>query len=164
MPQGPGNQGRHQLHQWKAHGDREMYRAFFELRDHPFRPSPDPRFFYMTPQVRESLACLQHDIASGRRLLSPTEAAQLIYLYSRGDPHLIDLLCEHALINASVEQAITISLLIVGSIGNEPGFSEAPEPSAESAAALPEAALPPGGIGHAAPVDEAVGIAKDTES
>jgi general secretion pathway protein A len=41
-----------------------MYRAFFGLRDHPFGSSPDPRFLYMTPQVRESLACLQYGLAA----------------------------------------------------------------------------------------------------
>ncbi|HTW79584.1 MAG TPA: AAA family ATPase [Terracidiphilus sp.] len=41
-----------------------MYRSFFGLRDHPFGSSPDPRFLYMTPQVRESLACLQYGMAA----------------------------------------------------------------------------------------------------
>jgi general secretion pathway protein A len=40
-----------------------MYRSFFGLRVLPFRSSPDPRFLYMTPQIREALACLQYGIA-----------------------------------------------------------------------------------------------------
>jgi general secretion pathway protein A len=41
-----------------------MYRAFFGLRLQPFGPSPDPRFLYMMPQVREALAGLQYGIAT----------------------------------------------------------------------------------------------------
>jgi general secretion pathway protein A len=43
-----------------------MYRHFFDLREFPFGSSPDPRFLYMLPQVREALACLQYGIA-GRK-------------------------------------------------------------------------------------------------
>jgi general secretion pathway protein A len=41
-----------------------MYKHFFGLRIAPFGPSPDPRFLYMTPQIREALACLQYGIAN----------------------------------------------------------------------------------------------------
>jgi type II secretory pathway predicted ATPase ExeA len=41
-----------------------MYRSFFGLRDLPFGASPDPRFLYMMPQIREALACLQYGIAA----------------------------------------------------------------------------------------------------
>ena len=41
-----------------------MYRSFFGLRALPFGASPDPRFLYMTPQIRETLACLQYGIAT----------------------------------------------------------------------------------------------------
>jgi type II secretory pathway predicted ATPase ExeA len=41
-----------------------MYKAFFGLRVLPFGASPDPRFLYMMPQIRESLACLQYGIAT----------------------------------------------------------------------------------------------------
>ena len=41
-----------------------MYRQFFSLRDLPFGASPDPRFLYRMPQVREGLACLQYGIAA----------------------------------------------------------------------------------------------------
>jgi type II secretory pathway predicted ATPase ExeA len=41
-----------------------MYRSFFGLRDLPFGASPDPRFLYMMPQIREALACLQYGIAT----------------------------------------------------------------------------------------------------
>lgn len=41
-----------------------MYRSFFKLRFLPFGPSPDPRFLYVMPQIRETLACLQYGIAA----------------------------------------------------------------------------------------------------
>jgi general secretion pathway protein A len=41
-----------------------MYRNFFGLRDLPFRPTPDPRFLYVFPQIREVLACLQYAMAA----------------------------------------------------------------------------------------------------
>jgi general secretion pathway protein A len=41
-----------------------MYRSFFGLRALPFEASPDPRFLYMMPQIREALACQQYGIAA----------------------------------------------------------------------------------------------------
>jgi type II secretory pathway predicted ATPase ExeA len=41
-----------------------MYKTFFGLSALPFAASPDPRFLYKTPQIREALACLQYGIAA----------------------------------------------------------------------------------------------------
>jgi type II secretory pathway predicted ATPase ExeA len=41
-----------------------MYRSFFGLESLPFGTSPDPRFLYMMPHIREALACLQYGIAA----------------------------------------------------------------------------------------------------
>lgn len=41
-----------------------MYKSFFGLRDLPFGTSPDPRFLFLRPQIREALACLQYGIAA----------------------------------------------------------------------------------------------------
>jgi type II secretory pathway predicted ATPase ExeA len=41
-----------------------MYKSFFGLRALPFGASPDPRFLFLRPQIRESLACLQYGIAA----------------------------------------------------------------------------------------------------
>jgi type II secretory pathway predicted ATPase ExeA len=41
-----------------------MYKSFFGLHQLPFGSSPDPRFLYMTPELRECLACLQYGIAA----------------------------------------------------------------------------------------------------
>jgi type II secretory pathway predicted ATPase ExeA len=41
-----------------------MYRTFFGLRALPFGASPDPRFLFLRPQIRETLACLQYGITA----------------------------------------------------------------------------------------------------
>ncbi len=41
-----------------------MYRAFFNLRALPFGSSPDPRFLYKMPHIKEALACLQYGITA----------------------------------------------------------------------------------------------------
>jgi general secretion pathway protein A len=41
-----------------------MYKNFFGLQAGPFGASPDPRFLYPVPQVREALACLEYGITS----------------------------------------------------------------------------------------------------
>lgn len=41
-----------------------MYKSYFGLRAQPFGANPDPRFLYLRPQVRETLACLQYGIAA----------------------------------------------------------------------------------------------------
>lgn len=41
-----------------------MYKSFFGLNALPFEASPDPRFLYLMPQIREALACLQYGIAA----------------------------------------------------------------------------------------------------
>ena len=41
-----------------------MYESFFGLRALPFGASPDPKFLYVMPQVREALATLQYGIAA----------------------------------------------------------------------------------------------------
>jgi len=41
-----------------------MYKQFFGLSALPFAASPDPRFLFLRPQIREALACLQYGIAA----------------------------------------------------------------------------------------------------
>jgi type II secretory pathway predicted ATPase ExeA len=41
-----------------------MYRSFFGLRLLPFGSSPDPRFLFLRPQIKETLACLQYGITA----------------------------------------------------------------------------------------------------
>jgi general secretion pathway protein A len=39
-----------------------MYKKFFGLRESPFNVNPDPRYLYLTRQIREALACLMYGI------------------------------------------------------------------------------------------------------
>src|SRR5271157_5912497 len=41
-----------------------MYRSFFGLRLLPFGASPDPRFLFLRPQIKETLACLEYGISA----------------------------------------------------------------------------------------------------
>lgn len=41
-----------------------MYKSFFGLRAQPFSASPDPRFLFLRPRIKEALACLQYGIAA----------------------------------------------------------------------------------------------------
>jgi type II secretory pathway predicted ATPase ExeA len=41
-----------------------MYKSFFGLRAQPFAASPDPRFLFLRPWIKEALACLQYGIAA----------------------------------------------------------------------------------------------------
>jgi type II secretory pathway predicted ATPase ExeA len=41
-----------------------MYRNFFGLKENPFRVNPDPRFLFLTGEVREALACLTYGVQS----------------------------------------------------------------------------------------------------
>ncbi|MGP8270417.1 MAG: ExeA family protein [Terracidiphilus sp.] len=41
-----------------------MYRSYFNLQSLPFGSSPDPRFLYKMPHIREALACLQYGITA----------------------------------------------------------------------------------------------------
>jgi type II secretory pathway predicted ATPase ExeA len=49
-----------------------MYKSFFGLRANPFGASPDPRFLFMRPQIREALACLQYGIAARKGIVVMT--------------------------------------------------------------------------------------------
>jgi type II secretory pathway predicted ATPase ExeA len=40
-----------------------MYKSFFGLDSFAFQASPDPKFLYLTPQIKEVLACLEYGIA-----------------------------------------------------------------------------------------------------
>src|SRR5262249_38226406 len=45
-----------------------MYRRFYGLRELPFQLTPNPRFLYQTPLVREALSNLQYGLFSGKPL------------------------------------------------------------------------------------------------
>ncbi|HRX86939.1 MAG TPA: ATPase, partial [Phycisphaerae bacterium] len=43
-----------------------MYASFFGLRELPFNNTPDPRYFYSTPDHEEALASLIYSISESR--------------------------------------------------------------------------------------------------
>ena len=49
-----------------------MYKSFFGLRALPFGASPDPRFLFLRPRIREALACLQYGIAARKGIVVMT--------------------------------------------------------------------------------------------
>ena len=46
-----------------------MFLEFFGLREHPFGVTPDPRYLYLSPTHRESLASLVYGVEAGRGFL-----------------------------------------------------------------------------------------------
>jgi type II secretory pathway predicted ATPase ExeA len=66
--------------------------------------------------------------ASGELIFSP-KAVETIHLYSLGIPRVVNLLCEHSLINAYVEQQRPISPTIVEDVAHEFQLDEV-EPTA----------------------------------
>src|SRR5947209_2492833 len=70
--------------------------------------------------------------ASGELIFSP-KAVETVHLYSLGIPRVINLLCEHSLINAYVEQERPISARIVEDVAHEFQLDEVePTPPAGS--------------------------------
>jgi len=46
-----------------------LYRQHFHLEASPFEPTPDPAFFYLGPQYRETLAAMIHCVVSRKALM-----------------------------------------------------------------------------------------------
>lgn len=65
-------------------------------------------------------------IAGARGPVLSPEAVQLVHRYSKGIPRVINLICEHAMINAYVEQVKPIPARIVESVSLEFNLDEKP--------------------------------------
>src|SRR5208282_4744814 len=65
-------------------------------------------------------------IAGAVQTLLLPDAIELVYLYSKGIPRVINLICEHALISAYVEQIKPIPPRIIESVGTELDLDEQP--------------------------------------
>jgi general secretion pathway protein A len=52
-----------------------MYQAFYRLKDHPFRLTPDPAYICMTPQHREALSGLVYNVCTRPGLMVLTGEA-----------------------------------------------------------------------------------------
>jgi general secretion pathway protein A len=61
--------------------------------------------------------------AGGKPVYAP-EAVDAVHFYSRGIPRVVNLLCEHALINAYVEQARPVPVQIIDEIAREFQFDD----------------------------------------
>ncbi len=66
-----------------------------------------------------------HIAGASQPVLSP-DAIQLIYHYSKGIPRLINLICEHAMISAYVEQIKPIPARIIDSVSVELDLAQQP--------------------------------------
>ena len=70
-----------------------MYNSFFGIRACPFGSSPDPRFLYVMPQIRETLACLEYGITARKGFVVMTgevgtgKTTLLKAVLSRFEPH-----------------------------------------------------------------------------
>jgi type II secretory pathway predicted ATPase ExeA len=72
---------------------------------------------YITERIR---------IAGVTKTLFLPEAIQLVYLHSKGIPRVINLICEHAMISAYVEQVKPISARIIQSVSTELDLDDQP--------------------------------------
>jgi type II secretory pathway predicted ATPase ExeA len=81
-------------------------------------------------------------IAGASQPVLTPEAVQLVHRYSKGIPRLINLICEHAMISAYVEQIKPIPARIVESVSLELDLAQQPFViSPEAMAGLPEDGL-----------------------
>ena len=74
--------------------------------------------------------------AGATRIIFSPDAVQMVHGYSKGIPRLINLICEHSLISAYVEQAKPIPARIVATVGQE--FALDQRPFLISSMALPD--------------------------
>jgi len=88
---------------------------------------------------------------------------QLVYHYSRGIPRLINLVCEHALISAYVEQIKPVPANIVESVSAELDLAQQPFViSPTDISGLPEDSLPTAITSTINPVADFTDFLKDS--
>jgi len=74
--------------------------------------------------------------AGATQLIFSPDAVQMVHGYSKGIPRLINLICEHSLINGYAEQIKPIPARIVAEVGQE--FALDQRPFLISSTALPD--------------------------
>ena len=74
--------------------------------------------------------------AGATELIFSPDAVQMVHHHSKGIPRLINLICEHSLISAYVEQTKPIPARVVAAVGQELALDQ--QPFLFSSAALPE--------------------------
>jgi general secretion pathway protein A len=93
--------------------------------------------------VEESKAYVQQRLriagSDGRQIFDP-EALTAIHKYAAGIPRVVNLLCEHCLVSAFVDQKATISTTIVDAVANDFDLTDNTAPGGASVAAAAAAA------------------------
>jgi general secretion pathway protein A len=103
-------------------------------------------------------------IAGANQPVLTPEAIQLVYRYSKGIPRLINLICEHAMISAYVEQIKPIPPRVVESVSMELDLVQQPFViSSEAMSGLPEDPLSTAISGSINPIADPSDSLKDIE-
>jgi type II secretory pathway predicted ATPase ExeA len=103
-------------------------------------------------------------IAGASELIIPPESAHLVHRYAKGIPRIINLVCEHSMINAYVDQVRPVPVQIVEAVGQELELADQPfliPPMAMSGTR--EEVLPLGKFADIGPVTQTSGLHKEGE-
>jgi type II secretory pathway predicted ATPase ExeA len=103
-------------------------------------------------------------IAGARQLIFTPEAVQLIQQYAKGIPRVVNLICEHALISAFVEEIKPIPARIVEMVCQELVLDDQPFLiSSTGLSSSPMDTLPTALSGAISPVADSINFLKDNE-
>jgi type II secretory pathway predicted ATPase ExeA len=103
-------------------------------------------------------------IAGASQLIFSLEAAQLVHQYSKGIPRVINLICEHALISAFVEEIKPIPARIVEMVSTELDLDDQSFLiSSMGLSSSPQDTLPTALSGTISPVEDSIDFLKDSE-
>jgi general secretion pathway protein A len=75
-------------------------------------------------ETRDYIHARLHLAGSSEKLVFAPEAVDAVYFYSRGIPRVMNLLCEHALINAYVDHVQPVPVHIVAEVAREFQFDD----------------------------------------
>jgi type II secretory pathway predicted ATPase ExeA len=118
----------------------------------------------LTPDQTQSYIAERLRIGGATEPVFTAEAAHLVHQYSRGIPRLINLICEHAMISAFVEQVKPIPARIVESVSIELDMEQQPfviSPMAMSG--FPEMTVPSAVSSPVIHVADSNNLPKDSE-
>jgi type II secretory pathway predicted ATPase ExeA len=118
----------------------------------------------LTPAETEEYIAERLRIAGATEPVLSAEAVRVVSRYSKGIPRVINLICEHSLISAYVEQVKPIPARIVESVGTELELDQQPfmiSPSASSS--LAETAFPTAISSGIKPIEDSIDFLKERE-
>jgi len=90
----------------------------------------------LTDLETEAYIAQRLQAAGATQLIFSPDAVQMVHGYSKGIPRLINLICEHSLISAYVEQTKPIHARVVAAVGQELALDQ--RPFLISSTALPD--------------------------